>query len=108
MLIYFLVVRFSSSLWYAISSLFSRKIQTSSSWLDLILDAMHHGFNSQIASLWYSSIVDYVAMIWKMRSATIFYNETPNVHVALRFLWTSIKENDFFCVGNMYNSFDDL
>lgn len=99
---------FSAAMWNAILMLFGRRIVISGSLYDLIYDAMQHGFSSQLAALWCSVIVHDVVVIWRSQNAVIFYEESPNIHAALRFIWTSLKETDFYHFGKMYNSMDEF
>lgn len=88
--------------------LFGRKLLVSGSLSDLILNAMNYNFSSQVAALWCSAIVNRLWVNWMTRNAMIFEVKVPNVHYSLRLIRKAIKEVDFFKVGCMLNSVDEL
>ncbi|XP_055960966.1 uncharacterized protein LOC130015235 [Mercurialis annua] len=47
-------------------------------------------------------------ILWKVRNAAIFDDIIPNIHQALRMVWTSIRETNYFRCGTMFNSVSEL
>ena len=104
----FLHCPFSSEIWLAISRLFGRRIQVSGTLKNLISDATQQSLSPQLSALWCVAIVSAIYIIWHVRNASIFDNEPPNIHQALRHVWRSIKETDYFRVGHMFNNLDEF
>ncbi|XP_050217388.1 uncharacterized protein LOC126668220 [Mercurialis annua] len=104
----FLNCKFAKSIWQSVFNLFGRRMIEAGSLKSFIEQVLLFTFSSQVAVLWCSAVVQTIWVIWKLRNAAIFEDSIPNIHLALRKIWSSIKESDFFRIGCMSNSMVDL